>query len=94
MSHRKTDLGIPHRSKSAKVVLVCAVLFTTANPPPRVISRKVPRLNSTVIAGYRPGRQARSRRTYPLPPTTTTQSCAVYAFLRSGSGPDRFQKRP
>ena len=23
MSHRKTDLGIPHRSKSAKVVLIC-----------------------------------------------------------------------
>jgi hypothetical protein len=27
MSHRKTDLGIPSREKSAKVVLVVAVIF-------------------------------------------------------------------
>src|SRR6516225_4636819 len=28
MSHRKTDLAIPRRSKSAKVVLVCVLAFS------------------------------------------------------------------
>src|SRR5262249_33745689 len=40
MSHRKTDLGIPCRSKSAKVVLVAVAILAMVIVPPALAKAK------------------------------------------------------
>src|SRR5215831_594135 len=51
MSHRKTDLGIPCRSKSAKVVLIRCYEFTTAGGG--VIMKSLVAKRSIVAAGHK-----------------------------------------
>jgi hypothetical protein len=69
MSHRKTDLGIPCRSKSAKVVLVAVAILAMVLVPPALAKAKraqSTRAQSAPQQGYQSSERPGYYHGYPL----------------------------